>query len=359
MIKISKEEIKALHSSRVVSFRYDLLDRYDHKVGEIEGKGGNVKFNSLAEIKRTGKFNFKATDLDNVDWITAKIQPFMIINNKYHYSLGVFHISSPEKKLINGEIFRSVEAYDNNIVLVEDKIDKRTIIPKGSNYVTTVKQIINGAGLLKLEIAHSDLKTSIDKEYEVGTSKLDIINDLLAEVNYNSLWMDNMGFARSEPYLIPTERTIEYDYRNNDISVIIKNSSSEELDSFSVPNKFILTATNPEREVLLAKFTNDNPISPLSTVNRGRNIVLFQKIDDIADQVTLNARVRRLAYEKSNVYGKFIFNTALMPHHENSDCLYCEHTDLGIQGKYIEESWSMTLEHGGIMNHICKEVINI
>lgn len=84
----------------------------------------------------------------------------------------------------------------------------------------------------------------------------------------------------------------------------------------------------------------------------------FREVDDIASQSILDEYVRRIAYS-SSVYGKFAFDTAIMPHHSYMDSLFCEHSDLGIKSKYIETSWDMELKAGGRMNHNCRRVIQI
>ena len=118
------------------------------------------------------------------------------------------------------------------------------------------------------------------------------------------------------------------------MSIILPDTSIEEMDLFSVANKWVVVATNPEVSTLVSRYTNDNAASPTSTINRKRIIVDYREVDDIASQTILDDYVRRLAYEASNVYGKFIFDTALMPHHSYMDALFCEHSDLRVKNKY-------------------------
>jgi hypothetical protein len=100
-------------------------------------------------------------------------------------------------------------------------------------------------------------------------------------------------------------------------------------------------------------------VSQTSTVARGRTIVDFREIDDVYDQTTLDDKAKRMAYEASQIYGKFIFETALMPHHSYSDVLYIEHSEHGVAAKYTETSWTMILSAGGRMRHETRRVIHI
>lgn len=118
-------------------------------------------------------------------------------------------------------------------------------------------------------------------------------------------------------------------------------------------------ATNPEIEPLVSRFTNDNAGGPTSTINRRRTIVDYREVDDIANQGVLDEYTRRIAYEASNVFGKVVFETAIMPHHSYMDAIFCEHTGLGIKNKYIETSWEMDLKAGGKMKHSARRVIQL
>jgi len=359
MIKLNKDIINMLHNSREISFRYDLLNYNETKIGELTSIDGTLALNSLAQIKRKGRFQFKENELNDVDWLNDRVQPVFILNGEYEFPLGVFMISSPARALRQKQVYRDVEAYDTSLILLEDKFDNRYRVLKDTNYITAITQIISSSGIWKINIPHiaSTLKT--DREFEIGTSKLEAVNQLLQEINYTSIWVDEIGNFTSNPYILPNNRIVEYSYKNDKMSIIIPDTSIEEIDLFSIPNKWVIVATNPETPPLLSSYTNDNGGSPTSTVSRRRNIVDFREVDDIANQSILDEYVRRIAYETTNIFGKFVFDTAIMPHHSYMDSLFCEHTDLDIANKYIETSWDMDLKAGGKMQHNARRVIQL
>jgi hypothetical protein len=59
----SEEVRRVLHGasgSRIVSFRYDLLDRYENKKGELyQVSSGEVSMSAFSDIKRTAKFTLR------------------------------------------------------------------------------------------------------------------------------------------------------------------------------------------------------------------------------------------------------------------------------------------------------------
>lgn len=359
MIKLEKNIIHMLHSDREISFRYDLLDYNETRIGELASVGGSIGLNSLAQIKRKGSFRFKENELDDVDWLNDRVQPVFILNKEYEFPLGVFMISSPKRALEKKQIYREVEAYDTSLILLEDKFDNRHRVIKGTNYITAIEQIISSTGIWKINIPYINSSLKTDREFEIGTSKLEAVNQLLQEINYTSIWVDELGNFISNSYVLPNDRIVEYTYKNDNSSIIVPDTSIEEIDLFSIPNKWVIVATNPETEPLVGRYINENGGSPTSTTNRRRNIVDFREVDDIASQDILDEYVRRIAYETTNIFEKLVFETAIMPHHSYMDALYCDHTDLGIASKYIETSWNMSLEAGAKMRHSARRVIQL
>lgn len=359
MIKLEKNIIDMLHNNREISFRYDLLNYNEIKIGELTSIDGSIGLNSLAQIKRKGRFQFKENEIKDIDWLNDRVRPVFILNKEYEFPLGVFMISSPARSLRMSNIYRSVEAYDTSLILLEDKFDNRYRVLKDTNYITAITQIVSSAGIWKINLPHIESTLKTDREFEIGTSKLEAVNQLLQEINYTSIWVDELGNFTSNPYILPNDRIVEYSYKNDNMSIIIPDTSIEEIDLFSVPNKWVIVATNPETDPLVSRYTNESAGSPTSTINRRRNIVDYREVDDIANQSILDDYVRRIAYETTNIFGKFIFETAIMPHHSYMDSLFCEHTDLGIANKYIETSWEMDLKAGGKMRHSARRVIQL
>lgn len=362
----TKEEVmKQLHyatGSREIKYTIELLNKHDIKIGELEAEPtGNIVFNSLAEIKRTANLVIKENLFKDINWLSDRIRPVLNLRMKdggwAKWNLGVFLISAPTRKEAGNIILRDLELYDKSLILKEDKFESRYLVSKGTNYVEAIINIINNAGISKVDIKSSNATATIDKEYEIGTNKLEVINSLLKEINYTSLWVDEAGVFRADKYLIPSEREADYTYRDNQLS-IIETSSIEELDLFSVPNKWVVVASNPEKEAIISKYENVSATSPISIPNRGRVITDYRTVDDIADQITLEAYTKRIAYEVSQIYGEFRFNTAIMPHHSHADLLFIDHKGMGINSKFTEINWRINIGSGN-MEHTCRRVVYI
>jgi hypothetical protein len=297
-----------------------------------------------------------------IDYLSDRIKPHMEIRmrdgNWIDFPLGVFLLSTPTRHdEVNG-VYRDIEAYDGLIILDDDKFTSRYNIPAGTKYTKAVEDILKGAGITRFNIADKGDTLSNDKEFKIGTSKLQAVNELLSAINYTPIWVDANGYFTAFQYVSPADRREDYTYADDELSIIY-NGMEEELDLTETANSWVVTQSNPEKEPLVSTKVNDNPDSPTSTVNMGRTIVDFREVDDIADQATLDAYVERIAFEASQVFGKLKFKTALMPFHEYSDVLRVKYDSLKIDYRFSETAWKMKLEAGGEMEHEVRRVVNI
>lgn len=355
-----EEVLKMLQGSRTIDFRYELLDNQERVLKNLSASG-SISFNSTSEIMRTGTFEIQEENLLELSkfYSDMRIKPYFKLlspSGWIEYPLGVFIMSSPQRQPEDNTVYWSVDCYDKGIILKEDKLTDRLYIAAGSNYVAEIKKNLISAGIDKFIIENSMLVLPTDKEFEIGTSKLEVINELLYAINYYPIHFDYQGFAVSSRYIEPMQREPEFSYVSDDKSVILSGGSQSN-DMYGVPNVIVRYVDNPDAEPLRSEYRNDNPESIVSTVRRGRKIVDIESVEDIADQDTLDAYTKRIAIEKSQMNDTVSMKTALMPMHGYRNCVFVRNDELGVETKYIEYAWSMELQVGGKMEHELKRVI--
>ena len=353
----AEEMLDILTKDRTVWYEFDLLDKDDAPLGKITAEG-SIDYNSQTGIQRCASLTIK--EEKDIDFLSERIRPSMCLKTNtgiVHYPLGVFLMSSPKRKAGTGFVGRGIECYDKCQILSDDKFDTRYRIPAGTNYIGAVSSILSSAGITDAQLTVSNKTLAADLEFDMGTSKLDAVNALLKALNYNNIYADANGKLVAKEYEDPILRPAETTYATNSKSIIF-DGAEEELDIFNAPNKIIRYLETADRDVMIATVVNNDPLSKLSTVSRGRTIVDVDRVTDIADQATLEAYTQREAAEKK-IYQKIIFETAAMPNHESLDCLYIINKDLNVQGKYIELSWHLDMQVGGHMRHICRRAVSI
>lgn len=275
------------------------------------------------------------------------------------WPLGVFVLETPKRVLDDvGVVTREVEAYDLAVVLNDEQVSDRYSIAAGTLYTSAVATIAAGAGL-DYAITPSTLALPVAAEWPPGTTKLRIVNDLLAAINYESASFDELGRLVARPYQSPADRAVEYTYADGEASVRL-GGAEQELDLFGVPNRVTLVKSEADQgAALVATVTNADPLSPTSTVSRGRTISAYYEDDDAPDLATLQAKAARRLFEASQIFEAVSFETAAMPMHGNLDVLALNLPGLAVDARYVEQSWELPLEVGARMKHRARRVVTI
>ena len=343
-------------NGRTVSFRYELLDKNDVWKKDINTiTRCVVRYSSLSQLKISAEISMREDS--GVNYQTDRIRPICIIskgNDVREFPLGIFLISSPNRNIKNTIITRDMQLYSKLYLYSEDMVDTRYYVTKGTNVIAEVKRLL---GTPKITIPDSAYTTSTNREWEIGTSKLKIINDLLDSANYTSLRVNPDGYYVAEPYVLPSEREIDIEYVDDDMSVLSPDMT-ERLDLFNVPNKFIGYLNNPDAPTLRSVYTNSNPESITSTVYTGRTKATLIEVADVVNQSVLDEMVLRSAYNASQVYSHVDFETAIMPIHDYMDVVYLKHKGI-LLGKYTETSWEIECKAGTYMKHTARKVVMI
>lgn len=400
---------RALHGktgTRVVRFRFEII-RHGRVIGQADAQG-SIAYDSQNQIRRTAQFDIR--DASGIDWITDMIKPFMLLRVRssdvpvYHrrlkswreidaqhlswaerdamgltwaqlmgqhqtgsepvdewaeYPLGLFVLSTPAHSVaLDGNIW-SVEGYDRTVILAEDSLTSPLYLAAGTKYLDAATAILLSAGIQNALIDRSSgTVLPSDREFPAGTKKIDVINRLLSEINYNSVYCNAEGEFILSRYIEPSLARVGITYEANEMSVIHPNVECIN-DFYNIPNVFIAECSNPELDRdYRSVFVNDSEASALSTVRRRRSIVSeIYRPEVTTNQADLDAFVRRKAFEACQLYEDVTFTTALMPMHGDAEILSLRHP--AMSGAYAETGWTMDLTAGGIMTHRAKRLVNL
>lgn len=351
--------LSALFSSaREVRFEYTISDSLNNELGNIEVQDGHISYDSTSDVMRTFTGKVKKSDLLNMDTIDRKITPWMCLmmpnGKEAKWALGKF-IIYPSAESNNDINMIDISGYDLGKVALDDKSVSRVFVDSSDLYTTAISSILANI-YVRTDVIESEDTKSFPQEWEIGTSKLEVINNLLKGINYDPLYFDEYGVAICHPHIDVVDREIDFQYFADEQSIILDGVTYTS-DKFDIPNKWVRYTENPEAPYLISTFVNDSPDSPFSTVNRGRTIVDTAIVDDISSQSVLDAYVARVASEAMLTTERIEFRTLNMPAHGFRECLYVNIPVYDILGKYIEVAWDMDLVAGGQMSHICERVV--
>lgn len=314
----------------------------------------NIACSSTGEIKTSISATFY--DNDDVDWLIDELKPFQIING-IEYPVGVFSIATiVDNYDENGCKTLYVEAYDRGLILKQKTAEKQLFFKAGTKYLSAIGELLLDAGLTLWTAIQSEKRLATDRAWPIGVSYLTIVNSLLSEINYSSIWFDENGFGILEPLKTASVENIKHQYSAEDGLKVLKRPCSRQVDVFDAPNVFVVVCQNPDlKEPLTSVAVNESPISKLSVFNRQRRIATLVRIENTPDQETLDEYASRLVFDSMMVEETVVVSTANMPGHTVNNIVSLIHPD--ISGLFQETGWTLVLASGQEMQHTLRRSV--
>jgi hypothetical protein len=358
-------------TNRLESFEFELLslnnERYENAgwvTDYVIKNSGNINIDFTRDV--IGTFNCNIRNNTDINYLSDLIRPWYVLNDTYRFPLGTYMLSSPKKKSDSKLVTRPIQGYDLLLALEQDKMINSYTIEAGTNVITAIETLlyIVGANLwVNADITPSDEILSTDVSYELGKSKLFIINSLLNMINYYPLWADGKGVFRSIPWT--NEPNVTYSFIDDNLSIYTPNIELT-LDYTNMYNRVVIINnqlvqdTQPLYKVWT--FEDENLEShPLSYSSLGRYITkIFQSEAVSQDYVDLRARrelLKMLEIEESVKY-----NHAFISSRENDglpwqgDCYRFKNSLLDVDSIYKMEVFTYNLKVGNLVNTQIKRI---
>ena len=277
------------------------------------------------------------------DMFSDRIRPVVSINGT-DYDFGEFLIVAAPLEDDGKEYCYNIEAYDETMILKQSALTSRMYFARNTSYISIVSSLIANCGLTRISSYGTNLKTTVDHEYAIGTPYLTIINELLNEINYAPVHSGENGYL----YLEPNSSKIVADYVYSDDNSTLIDSIKSDTDIYSLPNVIIGYTSSPDTNTVLKyKKTNSDPRSAISTVRRGYNVVETIELSDCPDYATLQQVVNNRYNQATQAT-----ETATVVTMPDGNHLFGTYVSIGEKGTntlYREVGWS--IEFGGQMTH--------
>lgn len=364
----SKDDIiKAVHGidkNRIIKFRYEILNELNQKIEELDNVlSGEISCDNDSTIKKSLKLSYRSNGKSLTFYKLRPIVSFFMSNNTFlDFPQGIYIMGDVSKKEVGNSIVCDIIMFDEIKRLENEKTDYRYYFPAGTLYYDAITELLNKLDIVDISIAGAhrgqfDIEyisdsLTIEREWEIGKSYLDIIRDLLRDINYTDIWTNENGVFKARKQRTIDELPVEYCYSDDNSSIQfngIENSS----DYFDIPNRWILTVSNPDSLPLVSILENQADI-----VFRGQTITKLLTIDYIANKDALDEYVKQIA-EMDKVTETVEFETAIVPFHDVNDVFIVQNKTHNINFKYQESRWLMPLKIGAKMKHEVLRKVNI
>lgn len=312
------EDFPALLPPRMnEEYSVDLLDSNDLLIRPLtEFTGGTFEQSRFADVHGGGVIDLLTRGEPDIDWGSDRIQIWYSTNG-FRWPLGVFLVEAPTLTYDDdtNAVTCSVNVLDKLAVLLQDAVEDHFSLPQGTVVTDAVQSLIRATGETRLAVTDSALTLPAGQVWEAGTTRLQIVNDLLGVIGYDSIWVDGFGQYRVEPSR--NSQIPVYTFERGTTSIHLPDWSKES-DWFDVPNKSIMvTQSTAEKPGLVSVVRNvngnDGMPQKYSIEARGRTISVTRTGVEAANQQVLDEmNVRSLRSSSYRVVNLQVEH-ALMP----------------------------------------------
>lgn len=276
--------------------------------------------------------------------------------------LGTFIPVVPSRSVSNGRSRHSVKLYGRLQELLDDSFSSPVTIPSGTNAVEYAASVCRGVGL-EVIADSSDYKTTNVRMYgvgadqnnsEVGTTKLDCVNDLLSLANFRAAMTDEMGRVLLKRYRDPADMPISWSFEEGPNAKFV-GEFEEERDYTSAANHVIVrygSLGDGTGKVVVGEAWDTDPDSDLSTVSRGRTITTAYTYQDLPEGSTdaemsayANARAATLLKTAQSIIRRETFTHTYVPVGINQ-AINIDFPTGGVSGRFQVRTQTLSLVGG-------------
>lgn len=342
--------------TRSLDFRFRIM-RGGADYGELypaESSSPRISMRSSNPVKTNFSGTFLPPEKD-VDWMSDEIRPEILLDG-VAYSLGIFQPIKVQRIDNGTAVNLSISANDRCWAVRDTRSESRVYFAAGTNYVAAAVSVLTGTGIAVINAVQTAATLGEDREWPIGTSRLDIINELLTEINYEQLWFDGSGTAMIQPVRIPNAVNISHVLDETKIESLMLPGIQSDTDLLSAANVFVCVCSNADKSsAMTAIAENTNPQSPLSIARRGKRITKVIQINNIASQAALQAFANRQVSDSMMAGEVITAKTCLLPGFGVDDVTSIRYGDLLAICR--ETGWTMDLKVGGQMTHTLERTV--
>ncbi len=183
-------------------------------------------------------------------WGSSLVRLFMTLSAQglsYRWNVGVFSLTTPTQPLGEAPVTYDVQGYDR-VSLLNRQIADGYSVAAGTAYLTAVRAVITAAGLSTATTLFDGTSQTLTLPAAMvwpmvttgaQTTWLDVVNQLLAAINYRPIWADANGYFRSEPFVDPALQSPTYTFDadvNHSIGITNRTLTR---DLWAAPNTWI------------------------------------------------------------------------------------------------------------------------
>ena len=185
------------------------------------------------------------------------------------HPLGTFMVQTPSSSFDGKTTTVSVDSYTPLIELKENPPPLGFSIPKDKNVMDEAYRLVRENA--RAPVVRTDCSTMLHNDFIADTNDtwITFLTDLIANAKY-TFTLDELGRVLFSPKQDIASLQPVWEYKDNNSSILQPNIDIDH-DLYGVPN-VVEVIYSSGRDHYHVRVVNDDPNSPTSTVNRGREI---------------------------------------------------------------------------------------
>ena len=269
------------------AYEVDLLDLDGHLVDQLDGvdvTGGTVEVNVNADIRGSGKLPLSGAAA-GIDWL-AHLVRVRYVGAGYDEALLTAWVDTPNEQHAAATVSREASLYDATFPLSVGSFGRAYSVTAGENAITKAVEVVESAGISRHVFTPNPSATLTAGLVwtDPNTSKMRIVNDLLAAAGYWSVRADPLGVVRGEPYTAPEQRQPVWTFDRLYLPDWLR-----ERDTFRVVNRVVCIQRVEGDEVPLRAERTLDELAPDSPYTFARRRVWFDQIVPDVNATSLEA----------------------------------------------------------------------
>ena len=309
----------------------------------------------------------------HVDWLNARIRPWIIVTDletglREAYPQGVFLPAAPVEDWSDAGRSWRIELLDKSSILDSDIYTSggrpaTYTLPSGSNVVAAVVNLIRSTGEDTPAIpADPTAVLAAAQTWDMGTTLLKIINDLLDTANYFSIWTDEWGQFQLTKYISPMSRPPTYEFESpfsyGELSRLDPTWTFDD-DIYAVPNRVVLVGQGSDTApAWVGTAINNNPTSPFSYQNRGRWITYVETEVEAISQAALQDQAVRKLRDEAMVTGKISVQHVFLPWLRINGLIRFTNERAALDTWCVISNTEVVFDSGGLCSTSLTEVVS-
>ena len=296
--------MSGLTGDRQAEFQVMLTSLRGEDLGVLDGvEFGSVTLSATSRLRASG--SLRVVDMgQEIDWFNMHARVDYVPEGMEGWPVGTFIMSAPsravdEHRVVSGIELQGLLAYADRAVL------KQVTHHAGGGAQSLLGPLFRSFQRVPaaIELPSFALKESV---YDVGTSVLTVINDVLNAGGYSALSTDGRGTLLVSKYVRPSQRPISYRFIEGS-KAIHSASWTIDRDIFAVSNVVICVGaggTGSRQMVgetpppLVGRAENRDPKDPFSIQNRGE-VAHVETGVQAASQEIIDEIAHRILAERS------------------------------------------------------------